>query len=97
MAAQIKDQVFTDNAHQVVADHAHIIIRGVFADIGVDRRKALGNRTASFQGSFIYHQDTLVIRHPFFDLKCGAAGGHAAADDQNINFSFFDFRVLYSF
>ena len=96
MATQIENQVFAHNAHQVVADHAHIVFRGVVTNISVNCRKALSNRTASFQGRLVHQQNTLVIRHPFFDLKGSAAGGHTAADDQNINFALLDFRVPYS-
>ena len=93
MTAQIENQVFTDNAHQVVADHADIIIRCVFANICVDSRKALGNSAATFHSSFVNQKNRLTIVHPFFYLKRCTAGSHTTADDQNINFFFLNFRI----
>ena len=96
VAAQIVNQVLADNTHQVVSNHTHIVFRGIIANVGVNRRKTLRNRAASFQGSLVHQQNTLVVGHPFFNLKSSAAGSHTAANDQDINFSFFYFRVPYS-
>ena len=94
MAAQVKDQVFTDNAHQVVADHADIVFRSVFADVGVDGGKPLGNGAASVHGGLVDQQDFLVAG-PFLDFKGSAAGSHAAADDEDVNFALFSFGISY--
>ena len=96
VAAQIKNQVFAHNAHQVVADHADIIFGSIITDIGVDCGKTLSNGAASFQGSLVHQQHALSVAHPFFGLKGSAAGGHTAAHDQYINFPLFDFRVPHS-
>ena len=62
VTTQVKDQVFTDDAHQVVANHAHIVIRRVFTDKGIDSGKPLGHSTASFHGCFVDQQNALVVR-----------------------------------
>ncbi len=87
MTAKVKDQVFTNNTHQVVTNHADIVFRFVGADVGVDGGQTLGNSAGSFKSGFVDKQDFGVVVSPFFDLKCSTAGSHATADDQNINVS----------
>ena len=93
IAAQIEDQVFTDQTHQVVAHHAHIVFGSIFANVGVDGGQTLSNGTGSFHGGLVAQQNALAVFHPFFNFKCGTAGSHTTTDDENVNFFFDDFGI----
>ena len=97
VAAQIEDQVFTHDAHEVVADHADIVFRSIFTNIGVDGGKALGYGTGAFHGGFVAQENGLVVAQPFFNFERRTAGCHTAAYDQNVNFTLLDFRIPYGF
>jgi hypothetical protein len=94
VAAEVEDQVFADDAHQVVADHADIVVRAVLADVGVDGRKPLGHGAGALHGRFVHQHDGLARLDPFFDFKRRAASGHAAADDEDVHLFLDDFRIL---
>jgi hypothetical protein len=97
VAAQVEDQVFADDAHQVVADHADVVVRGVFADVGVDGRQALCHGAAALHGGLVHQQGGHSIGQPLFDLKGRTAACHAAAHDQNVHFPLFDFGIPHRF
>jgi hypothetical protein len=94
VAAQVEDQVFPDDSHQVVADHADVIVGGVGTDVGIDGGKALRNSATSFHRRFVAKQDRLILGQPFFDLEGRAASSHAATHDQDVNFTLFYFGIL---
>ncbi len=93
VTAQIVNQVFTDNAHQVVADHLHVVLNRVVADVGVDGGQTLSNCARTHHRGFVNQDDFHVGRCPLFDLKGRAAGGHTAADDQHVAFMFNNRRI----
>ncbi|EKD35105.1 MAG: hypothetical protein ACD_75C02056G0002 [uncultured bacterium] len=93
VTAQIVDQVFTNNAHQVVADHLDVVLDRVVANVGVDGGKALGNRAGALHGSLVNQLDLHIGRGPLLDLERGTARSHTTADDQNIDIVLDNFRI----
>ena len=93
VAATVIDQVLADNAHQVVTNHLDIVFDRIFADVGVNSRKALGNSAGTLDTGLVNQQNFHVFRGPLLDLKSGTAGGHTTADNQRVNVHFDDFRI----
>ena len=79
------NKVFTNNAHKVITNHLYVIFDWVFADIGVDSRKSLGNSTGTLHRSLINEGNLHTSRGPLHDLKSSAAGSHTATNDENVN------------
>jgi len=102
VAAHVVNQVLAGNAHEILANIAHVIGRVVVAHVGIDRGKPLGNRARALYCRLVdelYLQLDAVLPgrfRPFHDLERGTTGGHAAADDQNIDLFLDDFRIAES-
>jgi len=94
VTADVVHEVLTRDAHEVVPHVAHVVRGIVFADVGVDRRKSHCDRTRAAERRLVDELD-LQVRSlgPARDLERGAAGGHPAADDQNVDFFLDDFRI----
>ena len=93
VATEVENKIFTNQTHQVVTNHPDIVFRAVGANIGVDGGKTLRYSTTSVHGGFVAKQDFGIVGCPFFDFKRRAAGCHTAANNQNINFAFYNFWI----
>ena len=93
VTADVVDEVVAGDAHQVGGDVAAIILGGVGPEIGVDRRKAHRDGAGAVHRRLVDERDLDLVAGPALRLEGGAAGGHAAADDQDIGFVFDDFRI----
>ncbi len=92
MTAHVKDQVFAHQAHKVGANHAHIIVGAVLAQIGVDGGEALRHGAGAFQRGFVAEHDfQTVLVAPAHGFISDAASAHAAAHDEQVNRMFFHF------
>ena len=94
VGAHAVNQVFPDDAHEVGADHVHIVGYFVFrTDVGVDGRQTHSYRAGTIQGGFVNQGDlqaeALGISH---SLNRGAGASHAAAHQQQVGFNGFYFR-----
>ena len=81
MTAHVKNEVFADNAHKVGPHHAHIVVGSIFAEIGVDGRKTLGDCSGTFKSGLVAKHDfQAVFIAPAHGFVSNATGAHAAAD-----------------
>jgi hypothetical protein len=92
VTTKVENQVISGQTHKIVSDHLHVVFRSVFANVGIDGRKPLRNRTASFHGGFV-NQENGCSAGPFLHLEGGAASGHTTTNDQYINFLFHDLWI----
>ncbi len=91
-------QVVTGDAHQVLLNVVDVILDGVLAagdiNVLVDRRQAHGDRTGAVHGSLVHEGDLdVILLGPIRGLDSGAAGGHAAAQDQQVGCDLYSFPV----
>ena len=96
VAAQVEDQVFADDAHEVGADHADVIVDIVVTAVGVDGGQALCNGTGTLESSLVaeFNGDGGIdFLNPTHSFESGTAVTHATADQQDINAFFDDFRL----
>jgi hypothetical protein len=102
VAAHIVGQVVTGDAHQVVGDHARVVGRILLvADVGVDRGQTLRHGAGAVHGGLVDQLDLEFLAGlglegfgPAHHFICRAAAGHAAADQQNVQFFVDDFRCF---
>ncbi len=97
VAAQVEDQVFAGDAHQVTTDVTDVVGRIVVTHVGVDRGQALGDRTGAVQSGLVDQLDVqsgLLV--PAHDLERRAAARHATADQEDVDFLFNDFGITES-
>ena len=93
VAAHVEDQVFADQTHKVGADHADVIVGGVFAEVGVDGGQALGHGAGALEGGLVaqHHFQTVFVA-PAHGFESRTAGAHTAAHDQQVDVMFLHFR-----
>ena len=92
MPAHVEDQVFADQTHKVGADHAHVVVGAVFAQVGVDGGKTLRHGAGAFQRGFVAEHDfQAMFVTPTHSFVSDAASAHAAAHDEQVNRMFFHF------
>jgi hypothetical protein len=99
VATDVIDQILAGDAHEILA-HVPDIVRGiVLAHVGVDGREALGNGAGSIHGGLVdelhFEVDALLpgFLDPLHDLERRTTGGHATADDEDIDLFFDYFRI----
>ena len=97
VGAHAVDQVFTDDAHEVGADHLHIVVNLIFsADVGVDGGQTHGHGAGTIQGRFV-NQGHFQARgfRPGSSFNRSTAASHAAAHQQQVglNIDYFRFRA----
>jgi len=89
----VEHEVLPDDAHEVGADHAHVVVGGVVAQVGVDGGKPLGHGPGALQGGLLDQKDADAGGiGPAAGLEGGAAGAHAAADDEHVHVFFHNVR-----
>ena len=93
VTTEVINEVFANNAHQVVADHLDIVFDGVLTDVGVDGGKTLGNGAGALEGGLVHQDDFHALGGPLVDLERRAACSHTAANDQHIALMLYDFRI----
>ena len=93
VAADVVDEVVAGDAHEIRRNVAAVVLGGVVAEIGVDRRKTHRDRAGAVHRRLVDQRDLDLVAAPAARLEGGAAGGHAAADDQNVGFIFDDFGI----
>ena len=96
VTADVEDQVFADQAHEVGADHADVVVGLLlFADVGIDGGKALGHGAGALQGGLVQQHDgnAADLVSPAAGLVGGAAIAHAAANHQDVSMHLDDLRL----
>ena len=98
VAGDVGHQVFAGDAHQVVAHVVHVVLDGVVAvlqaHVLVDGRKAHGHGAGTVHGGLVHQRDLqAVLLGPVGRFDSRAAGGHAAAQNQQIGFDGNSFKI----
>ncbi len=102
VAPEVVGQVVARDAHQVVGDHARVVGRVLLgADVGVDRRQALGHGAGTVHRRLVDELDLQLLPGlglhglgPAHHFISRTAAGHAAADEQDVQFFLDDFGIL---
>ena len=93
VTAHVEDQVFADQTHKVGADHADVVVGGIFAEVGVDGGQALGHGAGALEGGLVaQHHFQTVFFAPAHGFESRAAGAHATTHDQQVEVMFLHFR-----
>ena len=94
MTANIVDQVFAGNTHQVTAHIAHVIGWIVVAHVGINCGQALRHRTRAVHRCLVDQLDLKISAlSPLHYFERGATSRHAAADDEDIYLFFDNLRI----
>ena len=93
VARDVGHQVLARDAHQVVAHVVDVVLDGVRAvpqaHVLVDGREAHGHGAGAVHGGLVHQGDLqAVLLGPVGRFYGRAAGGHAAAEDQQIGFNY---------
>src|SRR3970282_1038875 len=100
VAGDAGDEVVARDAHQVVADVRHVVVDRVLAvreaHVLVDGGEAHGDGAGPVHRRLVDHGDLEVVRlRPVCGLDCGAAGGHATAEDEEVGLDRHGIEVLH--
>jgi hypothetical protein len=86
-AAQVEDQVFANQTHEVVADHADVVFGGMLSPTYVLMAERPWATAPERSMAALSHSRTrLIVLQPFLHFESRTAGSHTTADDEDIDF-----------